>query len=121
VKLTNGEIFNAKVPLEQLSANKFPVKVSYGLAKLASKLNDQLQVIDKVRHGLIETYGEKDPDNPQQVRVTPQSENWSKFVEEYGELMSQEVEVVIDAVTLPETLEIEPTILMALEKFIKVD
>ena len=121
MKLTNGEIFNAKVPLGQLSANKFPVKVSYGLAKLASKLNDQLQVIEKVRQGLIETYGEKDPENPKQTRVTPESENWLKFVEEYGELMSQEVEVVFDAVTLPETLEIEPAVLMALEKFVKVD
>jgi len=121
MKLTNGEIFNAKGPLEQLMANKFPVKVSYGLAKLASTLNSQLQVIEKVRHGLIETYGEKNPDNPMQISVSPQSENFPKFAEEYGVLMAQEVEVVIEQVTLPETLEVEPVILMALEKFIKVE
>ena len=120
MKLTNGEIFNAKEPLEKLMSEKLPVKVSYGLAKLASKLNDQLQVIDKVRHGLIETYGEVNPDNPQQISVNPQSENFSKFAKEYGELMSQEVEVVIEQVTLPETLEVEPSVLMALDKFIKV-
>ena len=120
MKLTNGEIFNAKAPLETLLKEKFPVKVSYGLAKLASKLNDQLQVSEKVRQGLIETYGEKNPDNPQQISVSPQSEGWPKFAEEYGELMSQEVEIVFDVVTLPDTLEIEPTVLMALEKFIKV-
>ena len=120
MKLTNGEIFNAREPLQKLMAEKFPVKVSYGLAKLAAKLDEQLQVIEKVRQGLIQTYGEVNPDNPQQISVNPQSENFSKFAEEYGELMAQEVEIVIDEVVLPETLEVEPSVLMALEKFIKV-
>lgn len=120
MKLTNGEIFNAKEPLQKLLTEKLPVKVSYGLAKLAAKLNDQLQVIEKVRQGLITTYGEKDPDNPMQTRVLPQSEGFQKFAEEYGELMAQEVEVVFDVVTLPDTLEVEPATLMALDKFIKI-
>ncbi len=120
MKLTNGEIFNAKEPLAKLIKEKFPVKVSYGLAKLASKLDAQLEVIEKVRQGLIQTYGEKDPDNPQKIKVDPQSEGFPKFAEEYGELMTQEVEIVFDVVTLPDTLEIEPTVLMALDKFIKV-
>ena len=120
MKLTNGEIFNAKQPLEKLLKEKLPVKVSYGLAKLAAKLNDQLQVIEKVRQGLIQTYGEKDSENPMQIRVSPQSEGFPKFAEEYGELMTQEVEIVFDVVTLPDTLEVEPTVLMALDKFIKV-
>ena len=120
MKLTNGEIFNAKEPLEKLMAQKFPVKVSYGLAKLASKLNDQLQVIEKVRQGLIVTYGEKDKDNPQNIRVIPGGDKWLKFAAEYDELMSQETEIVFEVVTLPDTLEIEPSIMMALEKFIKV-
>jgi len=120
VKLTNGEIFKAKEPLSKLMAEKFPVKVSYGLAKLASKLDGQLQVIEKVRQGLIVTYGEKDKDNPMNTRVVPGSDKWLKFATEYDELMSQTTEIVIDVVTLPDTLEIEPAILMALDKFIKV-
>ena len=120
MKLTNLEIFNAKEPLQKLLSEKLPVKVSYGLAKLAAKLNDQLGVIDKVRQGLIQTYGEKDPDNPQQIKVSPQSEGFPKFADEYGELMTQEVELVIDVVTLPDTLEVEPAVLMALDKFIKL-
>ncbi len=134
MKLTNGEIFNAKEPLSKLIQEKFPVKVSYGLAKLASKLDAQLGVIEKVRQGLIQTYGEQDPDNPMQIRVLPTLEKkdengkstfepnpkFPKFAEEMGELMTQEVEIVFDVVTLPDTLEIEPSTLMALEKFIKV-
>ena len=120
MKLTNGEIFNAKEPLQKLLSEKLPVKTSYGLAKLAAKLRDQLQVIEKVRQGLIQTYGEKNPDNPTQIRVDPQSESFPKFAEEYGELMTQEVEIVFEVVTLPDTLEVEPVTLMALEKFITV-
>jgi len=125
VKLTNGEIFNASEPLKKLLEEKFPVKVSYGLAKLASKLNDQLKVIDAVRNGLIKTYGEPDKDNPQQIKVDPQGKKWGKFVEEMNELFNQEVEVVFDKVSLPQevdgkALEIEPSVLMALEKFVEV-
>ena len=121
MKLTNGEIFNAKEPLNTLLKVKLPVKVSYGLAKLASKLNDQLQVIEKVRQGLIETYGEKNPNNPMQIRVMPDSKGFPKFAEEYGELMTQEIEIVFEAVALPDTLEVEPAILMALEKFVRIE
>ena len=120
MKLTNGEIFNAKQPLEKLLGEKLPVKTSYGLAKLAAKLNEQLQVIEKVRQGLIQTYGEQDKDNPVQIKVDPQSKGFQKFVAELGELMTQEVEVVFEVVTLPDTLEVEPATLMALDKFIKV-
>ena len=120
MKLTNGEIFNAKVPLQQLVANKFPVKTSLALVKLTQKLNEHLVPVEQVRDGLIKTYGKPDPERPQQIRVNPEDENWAKFVAEFGELMSQKVEVVFQKVTLPETLEIEPTILMALEKFIEV-
>jgi hypothetical protein len=120
VKLTNLEIFNAKEPLSKLLQEKLPVKSSYGLAKLASKLDPQLGVIEKVRQGLILTYGEKDPNNPQQIMVDPKGENFPKFAEEYGELMMQEVEIVIDVVTLPDTLEVDAATLMALNKFIKI-
>lgn len=57
MKLNNGEIFTASEPLKKLLEEKFPVKVSYGLAKLANKLQEQLKVIDDVRNGLIKTYG----------------------------------------------------------------
>ncbi len=120
MKLTNSEILNAKAPLEQLLKERLPVKIAYGLAKTAQKVEAQLKIIDRVRHGLIKTYGAVDPDKPQQLKVDPNGPNYAKFAEEYGELMSQEVELVVDVVTLPETLEIEPSVLMLLDKFIKI-
>jgi len=120
VKLTNGEILNAKVPLQQLTANKFPVKTSLALVKLVQKLNEFLDPVEQVRSGLVKSYGKPNPENPQQAQVKPGDENWEKFLAEFNELMSQEVEVVIDKVELPDTLEIEPAVLMALEKFVKI-
>jgi hypothetical protein len=119
VKLTNGEIFNARQPLEKLMEVKMPIKVSYELAKLVSKLNEQLQIIEKLRLGLVKTYGTPQ-DNPSIYKVIPGSKGYSQFFEEFGELMVQEVNITFEPVSLPDTLEIEPSILMALEKFITI-
>ena len=137
MKLNNGEIFDAWEALNKLTpeGTKFPVKVSLGIVKLRTKLRDRYQEIEEVRNGLIKTYGKADKDNPMQIKVEPNSENFGKFAEEMNELFAQEVEVVIDKVKLPEKvaatcdkcshnmdkmLEIEPSVLMALEKFVEV-
>ena len=135
MNLTNGEIFNAKEPLQKLMEVKLPVKASYDVAKLANKLNEQLKVIGDVRTGLIKTYGKPNPENSQEISVDPQGEGFAKFAEEMDTLLAQEVEVVFDKVKLPEKVaatcdkcdhnmdkafEIEPSVLMALEKFIEV-
>jgi len=132
MKLTNGDIFSASEPLKKLMDIKLPVKTSYQLAKLASKLNEQLKVIDEVRNGLVRSYGEE---KDGKIEVMPENPNFPKFVDEFNELMAQEVEVVFEKVKLPETvaatcdkchhnmdkaLEIEPSALMALDKFIEV-
>lgn len=122
MKLTNGEIFGAWEALLKLMAERFPVKTAYGLAKLANKLQDQYQIIEGVKNGLIKTYGKEEGE---QIKVDPTSENFPKFVSEVEELMNQEVEIVLSKVCLPEkvderTIEIEPTVLMALEKFVEV-
>jgi len=133
VKLTNGDIFGAQEPLRKLIGERLPVKVSYSLAKLVKKLDEQFKVIEEVRMGLIKKYGETDDKG--QISVKPEGENFPKFVEEFNELMTQEVEVVIEKVKLPEKgtivcdnckkilekpFEIEATTLIALDKFIEV-
>lgn len=120
MKLTNGEIYNVKEPLQRLSAMQFPVKTSLALIKLAKKLNEFAIPIEQVRMGLIKQYGKPSEGNPQQFEIKPGDENWEKFIQEYKELMEQEVEVVFEQPVIPESLEISPVALMALEKFIKV-
>ena len=134
MNLKNGEIFDAWNALNKLTPDgtKFPVKVSLGIVKLRTKLRDFYNEIEEVRSGLNRTYGEK---KNGKIKVEEDSKNWPKFVEEIEELMNQEVELVIDKVKLPEKvggtcdkcshnmdkmLEIEPSVLMALEKFVEV-
>ena len=118
MKLTNGEIYSAKEPLQKLATERFPVKVSYALAKIVATLDGPLGLIEQVREKLIRSYGAVSPDDPTQIAVTP--ENIPQFAAEVGELMQQEVELDIEPVTLPETLEIEPSVLFALGKFVRV-
>ena len=133
MKLTNGDIWGSQEPLKVLIGQKFPVLVSYKLSKLVMKLNEQFKVIEEVRNGLIKKYGVADEKG--QITVKPDGENFPKFVDEFNELMSQEVEIAPGKVKLPEKVaatcdkcnhnmdknfEIEPSILMQLDKFIEV-
>ncbi len=138
MKLINGDIFAAWEALNKLTpeGTKFPVKVSLAIVKLRTKLNDPYKEIEEVRNGLIRTHGKPDKDDSQNIRVEPDSENFPKFVAEMNELLNQEVEVVFDKIKLPEkvastcdkcnhnmdkALEIEPSVLQNLEKFIEVE
>ena len=120
MKLTNGEILNAKGPLGELVQQKFPVKTSLELVRLVQKLNEFLIPIETVRDGLVTTYGKPSETNAQSFEIRPGDENWPKFSAELAELVTQEVEVVFKKVQLPETLEIEPAVVMALDKFITI-
>ena len=117
MKIQNGDIWMSNEPLTKLLKQKFPVKTSYALVQLAHKLTEQLEIINQVRLGLVEKYGEKGEGG--QTIVKEDGPNWQKFTEEFDELMSQEVEIEFEKVKLPD-FEIEPTALMALEKFVEV-
>lgn len=135
MKVKNGEIFISREPLQKLLEMKLPVKASYQVAKLANRFNEQLKVIDDVRNGLIRKYGKPDPEKGGQLRIDPANENWEKFIAEFNELMELEIEMVIEKIGIPEKvtgtcdkcnhnmdiiLQIEPSILMALEKFVVI-
>ena len=122
MKFTISEIYNAAGPLGALSKVKLPVKVSLSIVRLIKKVDEHLIPAQECENGLITHYGKPLEDGPNKGKLAVKrgDENYSKFNEEYGELMMQEVEIVFNKIQLPETLEIEPGILMALEKFIRV-
>lgn len=135
----NREIYEAGESLGKLMELKLPVKVSYNLVMMASRLGVQLKVIDEVRNAIIKKYGEPVKDNPNNWTVKVESENFPKFTEEFNELLAEEVDISFDGIVVPvklpekvaatcdkchhnmnRALEIEPAILMALRKFVEV-
>ena len=133
MKVTNGEIMNCKGALEALVKVKLPVRSSLQAAKFANKVSQKLKAIDEVRQGIIKNYGEKNDKG--QTSVSPESPQWEQFVKEFNELMEIEEEFVFEKIRLPEkvsgtcdsckhnmdvTLQIEASILMALERFVEV-
>ncbi len=121
MKLTIAEIFSAKGPMEELGKAKLPVPVSLAVMKLIKKLNEHLIPAQQVHNNLIKQYGKITEDGPNKgkMAVQPGDENWQNFTEELGELMQQKVDIVHERIALPDSLEIEPAVLMVLERFIK--
>lgn len=115
MKLTNGEIFGVTQPINALMGQKFPIKTSFALWKLAQALNDALKPVNELRNSLVQKYGAKEKDN---IVVKRDSPNWAAFQSEYEELMAIEVEVALDPVPLPESAELSPVDLVALEKLV---
>lgn len=121
MKLTNAEIYNSRGSFEKLLVQRLPIKTSYEILSVVSKINAQLIIIEATRSKLVEIYGQEDPKRKGLLRVTPDCPEYSKFLGEFGELMRIEVDVDIEPVLLPDTLEIEPSVLMVLSKFIKLE
>lgn len=119
MKVTNGEIRLMRDALQKLNSLRIPVVLSFKLAKLANKVNVCFQDMEVVRINLVNQYGAKDKDGNVNVDQAPPEER-AKFWEEFVELLNQEVDIDSEPIKLPETLEVEPSTLMPLEKFIEV-
>lgn len=134
MKLSNIEVYQAYQVIQKIGEIKLPVKSSLSLAKFSIALQPHYQAIEKVRNQLITQFGVKTNNNVTMVGA-PQ-ENMDKFVAGFNELMEDDVDVAFDGkIRLPEKvcstcdkcnhnmdrpLEIEPSLLIPLDKFIEV-
>ena len=127
MKVKNVEIVNSVESLNILAGMELPVKTSLQVAKLISKLSVPINEINSVRQGLIKKYGitfEKNEDGSTAIKSETEG-NVLKFVTEIEELANLEAEIVVDKIKLPtevdgKPLEIKPSVLVRLEKFIDV-
>jgi hypothetical protein len=122
MKITNSDIFGAAKPLEELSKEKFPIKVSYQVAMLIKELAAQEEVIEKLRISLLNQYGTKADGK---ITVDQTNPNFQKFFEEMNIIFAQEVEIKFEKIELPSEVDgkvfnIEPNKLLLLYKFITI-
>jgi len=137
MKVSNKEILDANEALGKLMQEKLPVMVSWNIAKLVGKVKEPVKAIDTVRKGLISKYEITFEKAENGVTVNSKQEDGAqKFYDEVEELAKQEIELVFDTIKLPQKvsatcdkchhnmdkpLEIEPSILLALEKFVNIE
>ena len=121
MKITIGELFNAKIPIERLIQCKVPVKAGFAIAKLTEAINKELVISGKMHDDLVMEYGEETPAGSKNYAVLPTNPNYGLFHQKLDELKAITVEMNVNPIILPEVLEIEPAVLMALEKFIKTN
>lgn len=104
IKMTNGEIYNtAKALIDGFTSAEdlsYPVKVNFLMQKNMKKLLSLSQEIDKSREDIIRKYGEPDPDNKDQIRVVPGSENEKLAISDLNDLFNIEQEVPVYMINL---------------------
>ena len=122
MKVSNSDIFGAAKPLEELSKEKLPIKVSYQVAMLIKELAAQEEVIEKLRISLLNQYGTKADGK---ITVDQTNPNFQKFFEEMNVIFAQEVDIKFEKIELPAEVDgkvfnIEPNKLLLLDKFITI-
>lgn len=123
MRLTNGDIYLAFEALNKLVNLEFPVETSYELAKMIMKLNEQWKVVEMVRNSLIRKYGEED--ESKKIGIRADSPNYFKFVNEFNELMLQEIDIEFERVKISERAfenngVVKPSVFIALDKFVEI-
>ena len=142
MKVTNAELMQAKPALASLMELKLPVKVAWGLAQIIETLEPHMTAVEKVHQKILTEYGEPDPSNMRRLQclaLIPEKDDEGNVkkddkgnvilvvnpkhapcMEAVGELMTQELAVNIQPIVLPENVEVETSVLLKLQKFVKV-
>lgn len=142
MKVKNGELMACRGAVEELIKVRLPVRTSLQVAKFANRLNEKLKPIDTVRQNLIKENGQKaekgsnfEVIGPNDAAGRAESPGWGKFAKEYNELMEIEDEFAFEKIKIFEkvagtcdschhnmdvVLQIEPAVLIPLERFIEV-
>ncbi len=89
MKISNGALLLLNGTLV-----KFPSatgKIGYAIARIKRAIAPQIESIDEVRNNLIKKYGSENENGVYEVKETD-TENYSKFIEEFTEILNIEEE-----------------------------
>lgn len=99
MKITNRRIVMDSNLLGSLTQKKFPIKVSYALAKNFSKIEKELEIYDTERQKLVDKYCVKDENGENKIDKDNNlsldekySDDWNK---DLNELLDIEIEIDI--------------------------
>lgn len=123
MKVTLGELFNAKEALGKLGERELPFKTSFKLVKLSKMVNQELEFFEEKRRLVIEAYAEKDeegnikPNEDGTVQIIPSKIETCNM--KIQELLGVETELDIPEISLDEFegMGITPRELFTIEQF----
>ncbi len=109
-------IINAREAAGRLAGQVLPVAVSYRVAKLINALNEELKAYETERVKLCERYGTLNKAEGKYI-----IDRAEEFNREHSVLVDISVEINVDKVTLPDTINITPHDIIALDDFIRIE
>ena len=99
MKVSLGEIYMSTSAMNKLIDASLPAKLSFRLVRAMREMNDALKNLEEERTKLIKKYGKDSGDG----NVTVSEENKSQFLEEFSNLLTEEIEIQWEPVD-PDTL-----------------
>lgn len=119
IKVTAGELTVMARPLQELMAAKMPSGAGYQVARLARGLGQEIQLVLQRQAEIMRKYNANETKDGG-LTLSMDSPDFAMARVEITDLLAQEITVDVDIATIPQTVIIEPSTLLLLEKFIKV-
>jgi single-stranded DNA-specific DHH superfamily exonuclease len=89
MKVSLGEIYMSTSAMNKMIDASLPAKLSFRLVRAMREMNDVLKNLEEERSKLIKKYGKDNGDG----NITVSEENKSQFLEEFTNLLSEEIEI----------------------------
>jgi len=118
VEITYGELYGLRDSLFKILKVEIRAGTGIQLAKLASVLQPEIQLIFEARNKLVEKYGTEIEGVKQ---VVENGQTWVEFSREVTELFSTRTKIDCSQIKLPSDLVISPEILLELREFVEVE
>ena len=99
MKITLAEIKALENSLLKIFEKEVNIKIAYKLGRFLKKINEELKTLEENRVKLVQKYGKEDEETNQ---VSVPSENAPKFYQEFNELMSIEIDIDFEPISLKE-------------------
>lgn len=98
MKVTGGQIYNAKPVLDKLVELPLSLKKAYELSKSLKKIYEEFEFIDNKRNEIIKDNCEPDPEQEGQYKIIEKKS--AKLQNALKELTDMEIEIDIDVIDL---------------------
>ena len=96
MKVKLVEIYNCVQVMNKILDAELPASVAFKLTKLLKSINDEIKTVEDQRVKMVSKYGDKDENGSVSVSET----NKEAFMKEFGELLSTEIEIQWEPVSV---------------------